>query len=148
MKKLLLLTLTLTLFISCAEKEKTKEEKMRENIEAKLKPTMKDPASYEFVSMNIKKTFSVAERKKTVNEEQLNKIRELNKDVPSPDLLNQIETEYAFLQKQTDENKDATYYVDFVAKGTNSFGGVIQNKYSATVVNDDNLTVVGLSGND
>ena len=147
MKKLLL-TLTLTLFISCGEKEKTKEEKMRENIEAKLKPTMKDPASYEFVSMNIRKTFSVAERKKTVNEEQLKQIRELNKDVPSPDLLNQIETEYAFLQKQTDENKDATYYVDFVAKGTNSFGGVIQNKYSATVVNDDNLTVVGLSGND
>jgi len=148
MKKLLLLSLTLALFISCGEKEKTKEEKMRENIEAKLKPTMKDPASYEFVSMNIKKTISVAERKKTVNEEKLNEIRELNKDLSSPDLLNQIETEYTFLKNQTDENKDATYYVDFIAKGTNSFGGVIQNKYSATVVNDDNLTVVGLSGND
>lgn len=148
MKKLLLFTLSLTLFISCGEKEKTKEEKMRENIEAKLKPTMKDPASYEFVSMSIKKTFSVAERKETMNEEYLNKVRELNEQLPSPELLNQAETEYAFLQKQTDENKDAVYYVDFVAKGTNSFGGVIQNKYSATVVNDDNLTVVSLSGND
>lgn len=67
MRKLLIL-LTLTLFISCGEKEKTKEEKMRKNIEAKLKSTMKDPASYEFVSMNIRETFSVAERKKTVNE--------------------------------------------------------------------------------
>lgn len=148
MKKLLLFTLSLTLFISCGEKEKTKEEKMRENIEAKLKPTMKDPASYEFVSMSIKKTFSVAERKETMNEEHLNKVRELNEQLPSPELLNQAETEYAFLQKQTDENKDAVYYVDFVAKGTNSFGGVIQNKYSATVVNDDDLTVVSLSGND
>ena len=148
MKKLSLVILTLTVFVSCAEKEKTKEEKIRENIEEKLKSIMKDPASYEFVSMSINKTFSVAERKKTVSEEQLKKIRELNKDVPSPDLLNQIETEYAFLQKQVDENKDAIYYVDFVAKGTNSFGGVIQNKYSATVVNDDNLTVVGLSRND
>ena len=148
MKKLSLVILTLTVFVSCAEKEKRKEEKIRENIEEKLKSIMKDPASYEFVSMSINKTFSVAERKKTVSEEQLKKIRELNKDVPSPDLLNQIETEYAFLQKQVDENKDAIYYVDFVAKGTNSFGGVIQNKYSATVVNDDNLTVVGLSRND
>src|SRR5690554_3139731 len=118
MKKLLLLTLTLTLFISCAEKEKTKEERIRENIEAKLKPTMKDPASYEFVSMNIKKTISVAERKKTMNEEHLKEVRELNEQLPSPELLNQAETENAFLEKQTDENKDAVYYVDFVAKGT------------------------------
>jgi hypothetical protein len=148
MKKFLLVVITLTMLISCGEKEKTKEEKMRENIEAKLKPTMKDPASYEFVSMNIKKTFSVAERKKTMNEEYLNKVRELNNDLPSPDLLYQAETEYAFLQKQTDENKEATYYVDFVAKGTNSYGGVIQSKYSATVLNDDNLTVFRVSGND
>ncbi len=148
MKNLLLFTLTLTLFISCGEKEKTKEDKMRDNIEAKLKPTLKDPASYEFVSMNIKNTISVAERKKTMNEEHLNKVRELNEELPSPELLNQAETEYAFLQKQTDENKDAVYYVDFIAKGTNSFGGIIQNKYSATIVNDDNLTVVGLSRND
>ena len=144
MKKFLLLLITITIFISCGEKEKTKDEKIRENIEAKLKPTMKDPASYEFVSMNIKKTFSVAERKKTVNEKQLQKVRELNEQMPSPDLLNQVETEYSFLQNQTDENKDAVYYIDFVAKGTNSYGGVIQNKYSATVVNDDNLTVVGI----
>ncbi|MFA5299512.1 MAG: hypothetical protein WC389_15085 [Lutibacter sp.] len=148
MKKLLLLLLTLTILTSCGEKEKTKEEKMRENIEAKLKPSMKNPASYEFVSMNIKKTFSVAERSKTVNEEQLNKVRELNKELPSPDLLNQIETEYAYLQKQTDENKDAVYYVDFVAKGTNSYGGIIQSNYSATVINDDDFTVVGLKSMD
>ena len=148
MKKILLVSLTVILFISCAEKEKTKEERMRENIEAKLKPTMKDPASYEFVSMNIKKTFTVAERKNTVNKVHLDKVREVNKELPSPDLLFQAETEYAFLQKQTDENKEATYYVDFVAKGTNSFGGVIQNKYSTTVLNDENLTVFRISGND
>ncbi|MAP55123.1 MAG: hypothetical protein CL605_09495 [Altibacter sp.] len=148
MKKILLLSSTLILFISCAEKVKTKEERIRENIEAKLKPTMKDPASYEFVSMNINKTITVVERKKTMNEEYLNKVRELNEQLPSSDLLNQAETEYAFLQEQTDENKEAVYYVDFVAKGTNSFGGVVQNKYSATVLNDENLTVFRVSGND
>jgi hypothetical protein len=148
MKNLLLFTLTLTLLISCGEKEKTKEDKIRDNIEAKLKPSLKDPASYEFVSMNIKNTISVSERKKTMNEEHLNKVRELNKELPSPELLNQAEIEYAFLKEQTDENKDAVYYVDFIAKGTNSFGGVIQNKYSATIVNDDSLTVVGLSRNE
>ena len=51
-------------------------------------------------------------------------------------------------QKQTDENKEAVYYVDFVAKGTNSFGGIIQSKYSATVLNDENLTVLSISKND
>jgi hypothetical protein len=144
MIKIYLVSLTLLMFISCAE---NKEEKMRENIEAKLKPTMKDPASYEFVSMNIIKTITVAERKKTVNEESLNRVRELDKELPSPDLLYQLETEYAFLQRQADENKEATYYVDFIAKGTNSFGGVIQNKYSATVLNDENLTVFTVSEN-
>lgn len=143
MKKLLLFTLFLTLLIACGEKEK--EEKMREIIEAKFKPTMKNPASYEFVSMNIEKTISVAERKKTINEEYLNKVRILNRGLlPMPELLNEAEIENAFLQKQTDENKDAVYYVDFIAKGTNSYGAVIQHKYSARVLNDDNLTVLNI----
>jgi hypothetical protein len=148
MKNILLLLLTFTLITSCNQKGKTKEEKIRENIEAKLKPTFKDPASYEFVSMSIKKTFSVAERKQNVNEEQLENVRKLNEQLPSEDLLNQIETEFGFLKRQTDDNKDAVYYVDFVAKGTNSFGGIIQSNYSATVLNDENYTVVGLKSMD
>ena len=61
---------------------------------------------------------------------------------------NKIHDEITFLEKQTDENKEAVYYVDFVAKGTNSFGGIIQSKYSATVLNDENLTVLSISKND
>ena len=142
MKKIILIALSINLLmISCA---KTKEERIRENIEAKLKPLMKDPDSYKFVSMKIKKTFSVAERRKTVNDKYLKEVQDLNKTLPVPELLFQAETEYNFLKKQTDENKDATYYVDFVAKGTNSFGATIQSKYTATVVNDDSLTVVRL----
>ncbi len=141
MKKFILIALSINLiFISCVSKKKTKEERIRESIEAKLKPMMKDPDSYKFVSMKIKKRFSVAERRKTINDDFLASAKKLN----DPELLFQAETEYNFLKNQTDDNKDATYYVDFVAKGTNSFGATIQNTYSATVVNDDNLTVVHL----
>ena len=113
-----------------------------------LKEQLKNPDSFEFVSMNISKTFTVKERKQTTTLKSLNEIKEINKQLPSEDLLKHIETEYNFLEKQTDENKEAVYYVDFVAKGTNSFGGIIQSKYSATVLNDENLTVLSISKND
>jgi hypothetical protein len=56
MKSLFLSLLTLTLMTSCSET--SKEDRMRENIEAILIPELNDPSSYEFVSMNINKTFS------------------------------------------------------------------------------------------
>ena len=144
MKKILIAVLCFVTLISCEKKD----EKMKENITLKLKEQLKNPDSFEFVSMNISKTFSVKERKETTTKESLEKIREINNQIPSEDLLKHIETEYDFLEKQTDENKEAVYYVDFVAKGTNSFGGIIQSKYSATVLNDENLTVLSISKND
>lgn len=144
MKKVLIAVLCFVTLISCEKKE----DKMKENITSKLKEQLKNPDSFEFVSMNVSKTFTVKERKETTTKESLDNIREINKQLPSEDLLKHIETEYNFLEKQTDENKEAVYYVDFVAKGTNSFGGIIQSKYSATVLNDDNLTVLSISKND
>ncbi|RTY80625.1 hypothetical protein EKL97_10165 [Flavobacterium sp. LS1P28] len=144
MKKVLIAVLCFVTLISCEKKD----EKMKENFTLKLKEQLKNPDSFEFVSMNISKTFTVKERKKTTTLESLNEIREINKQLPSEDLLKHIETEYNFLEKQTDENKEAVYYVDFIAKGTNSFGGIIQSKYSATVLNDENLTVLSISKND
>jgi len=38
--------------------------------------------------------------------------------------------------------REAVYYVDFVARGSNKFGAIIKGKYSATVLNDENRTVV------
>ncbi|WP_070786781.1 hypothetical protein [Flavobacterium crassostreae] len=144
MKKVLIAIFCFATLVSCEKKE----DKMKENITLKLKEQLKNPDSFEFVSMNISKTFTVKERKQTTTLKSLNEIKEINKQLPSEDLLKHIETEYNFLEKQTDENKEAVYYVDFVAKGTNSFGGIIQSKYSATVLNDENLTVLSISKND
>ncbi|WP_343330418.1 hypothetical protein [Polaribacter staleyi] len=147
MKKILLLCLTLIIMTSC-KNEVNKDEIIKENIGNKLKEQLKNPDSYEFVSMNLTNSFTVKKRKETTTKADLEKIRELNKSVPSPNLLNSMETEYSFLEKQTDENKTALYRYDFVAKGTNSFGGVIQSKYSANVLNDENFTVLSISKND
>ncbi|MEO0508143.1 MAG: hypothetical protein AAF090_18450 [Bacteroidota bacterium] len=145
MKKLALFLLTISLAISCNPKEElTKEEKIQKSIEAKLKPLMKDSASYEFVSMSISRTFSVSERREVINQNKLEEVEALDKKLPSPALVKQVETELSFLQEQRDETKEATYYVDFTAKGSNSFGGVVTSTYSATVINDEKLTVVGL----
>ncbi len=147
MKKTLVLFLGLSFIISCSEKEKTKEEKIKESITSKLKEKMKDPASFKFVNMNIKETFSVKNRKETINAGYLDKVRKLNEKMASPVLLKNAETEYTFLQQQTDEYKDAVYRIDFTAKGSNSFGGIIQSNYSVTVINDDSLTVLNVSKN-
>ena len=147
MKKILLVCLAFTVLISC-EKEKSKEEIIKEKIATKLKTKLKNPDSYEFVSMDLAESFTVKERRKVSTQESLEEIREINKTLPSPDLLKRMETEYNFLKNQTDENKTALYRYDFVAKGTNSFGGIIQSKYSVDVLNDENYTVLNVSKND
>ena len=56
-------------------------------------------------------------------------------------LTYQTQKEYDFIQKTPKDDDEVTYYVQFIAKGTNSFGAIIQTTYSATVLNDENLTV-------
>lgn len=130
------------------KKEITKDEIIKLNIANKLKQRLKNPDSYEFVSLNLAKSFTVKERKKTITKKDLEQLRELNKTISSPDLLNRMEVEYSFLEKQRDVNKIALYRYDFIAKGTNSLGGIIQSKYSADVLNDNNYTALSISKND
>lgn len=128
--------------------EITKDEIIKLNIENKLKQRLKNPDSYEFVSLNLAKSFTVKERKETITKKDLEELRELNKTISSSDLLNRMEVEYSFLEKQRDVNKIALYRYDFIAKGTNSLGGIIQSKYSADVLNDNNYTALSISKND
>ncbi|MDN3643748.1 hypothetical protein QWY87_13610 [Lutimonas halocynthiae] len=134
MKKVAIVFISILFFTSC---QKSPEEKMKENITLELKQIMNDPSTFEFVSMEIKKTIKAGERKKTMNEAQLKRFTELG----MTDLINQSKQEIPFL-KNLDDDYDAVFYVDFVARGSNKFGGIITNKYSATVLNDENRTVV------
>lgn len=150
MKKAILLFLTFAV-IGCGQtkgkketKTLSKNDKIKSNIEAKLKPKLKNPDSYEFVDMEISKTFSVAKRKEIIDKEHVNEVRKLTEEMENSDLRNQAEAEYKFLSNCENPHKDAVYYVDFTAKGSNSFGGTIQNTYFAVVLNDKNKTVVNL----
>lgn len=131
---LILLTIFFTL-ISC----ETKQDIIKENITETLKEKMNNPDSFQFVSMNIKKTISVGERKEVITAE---KLKEVYGTLGDSKLFKQYQTEFKFLQKQTDDNKDAVYYVDFVVRGENSYGAIIKKEYTATVLNDEEYTVV------
>lgn len=162
MQPKLLLFLTFIALISCKKeaeivekKEKTKKEIIitkKEiiitNIGNKLKERLKNPDSYKFVSIDSANSYSVKERRQKITKATLEEMRELNKTIPSPELLSRMETEFFFLEKQTDENKIAIYRYNFIAKGTNSYGGTIQTKYSADVLNDENYTALSVSKND
>ncbi len=105
---------------------------------------MKDPDSFEFVSMKIRDTADVKTRKRIITKEKVEELKAMT--IPAAKkTADSYQAEYDFLENQTDENKDAIYFVDFVAKGTNSFGAKIQSTYRATVLNDDNSTVASLS---
>ncbi len=134
MKKLLIYTSAFILLVSCTQ---TKEEKMQENITNKLLQLMDDPSTFQFVSMDINKTFTVGERKKIINEEYLKEVTELG----MTDAIEQANIEIEFL-KYKDDNMEGVFYVRFVARGSNKFGTIIKTKYTATVLNDDNRTVV------
>lgn len=145
MKKLLFTLFAATVLLTSCE---NKEDKIKENITAKLKERMKDPDSFEFVSMAVRDTAKVKERKEIITAEEVAELKAIPAEVEgAAQLAESFETEHNFLKKQTDDNKDAIYFVDFVAKGTNTFGAKIQGKYQATVLNDENFTVVSLSGN-
>ena len=133
-KLLIVLFLSLTI-LSC----KDKQEIIKDNITTVLKEKMNNPDSFQFVSMKIKKTITVGERKKIMTSEKLKEVYDL---MGESELYNQYKTEFEFLQKQNEDNKEAVYYVDFIARGENGFGAIIKNEYSATVLNDENLTVV------
>ncbi len=137
MKKILLIILTTSFLLSCKSEEEKKSDKMQLAITNKLKESMKNPDSFEFVSMKITDIFTKKQRSEIINIESLNKIKELGVE----SLIFQTQKEYDFIQKTPNDKDEVTYYVEFIAKGTNSFGATIQTTYSATVLNDNDFTV-------
>lgn len=93
--------------------------------------------------MNVKKTIKAGERKEVMNEKRISDLNEFSG--PGSDevsgMIEQTKIEIEFL-KHLDDNYDAVLYVDFVARGSNQYGAIVKNNYSATVLNDENRTVV------
>ena len=92
--------------------------------------------------MNISKKFTAKERREIINEESLARAKNVGGDT-----YEQYKTEFEFL-KSLDDNEEAVYYIDFTAKGTNSFGATIQTNFSATVINNDEYSIVNLKKKD
>jgi len=144
MKKLLFgLLLSMTLF-SCSNNEN----KIKESITNKIKENLKNPDSFEFVSMVIKTKVSVEDVKKRINLKSLNEFKKLINESSSQenkDFLAQLEKNYNFIENYKGDKNEAEYYVTFVAKGTNSYGAIIQSSYEALVLNDDDKTTLSVT---
>lgn len=144
MKKLLFgLLLSMTLF-SCFNNEN----KIKESITNKIKENLKNPDSFEFVSMVIKTKVSVEDVKKRINLKSLNEFKKLINESSSQenkDFLAQLEKNYNFIENYKGDKNEAEYYVTFVAKGTNSYGAIIQSSYEALVLNDDDKTTLSVT---
>jgi hypothetical protein len=137
MKKLLSLFLITFVLISC---NKNVDSLLKEKITQKIKPTFKNPDSFEFVSLEYK-TENVKTRKPKITKE---KIESLIGNEFGVELMERMKKEKLFLDKQTDENVVAVYLVKFIAKGTNSFGAIIQNEYNVEVLNDEEFSILSL----
>ncbi len=149
MNNLTIITIILlSTLISCGKSETIKEpktftklENMQKSITDALLIDMNDPSTFEFVSIEVYKTFTVGERKEVINEEKLKRILEL--DQGGELMIPQVTQEIVFLSDKED-NIEAVYYVRFKARGSNKFGGIVLSTYSAVVLNDKDLTVVNL----
>lgn len=133
----------MTLF-SCSNNEG----KMKESITIKIKENLKNPDSFEFVSMNIKTNISVDEVKKRINLESLNEFKKLinaESSQEDKDFLAQLEKNYNFIENYTGPKNEAEYYVTFVSKGSNSYGAIIQSSYEAHVLNDEDKTTLSVT---
>ena len=146
--KYFVLILGLFLLISCSE---SKENKMYESIKTEFIKIMDDTSSYKFFNMKISKSISVGERKKVMNAQRLKELIDLRKNfaeigMDTDDIIaseKQLKIEMDFLKKKDDAD-EAVYYVDFVVQSSNKIDPIIKKEYSATVLNDEQLTVVHL----
>ncbi|MDP6921719.1 MAG: hypothetical protein QGH06_01980 [Lutibacter sp.] len=130
----LLFVFIIGILSACQNKERI----MEKNISVKLKEQIDNPHGFKFVSMQIEKTFSVAERKEIITEDKLLEVAHL---FGESDILNQYRTEFNFLQAQTDESSDAVYYVQCIIEEVND-QGTRTNIYDVTVLNDAHLSVM------
>ena len=131
MKKILFTILFTCILFSCQEKDLIKEKAI-----SKVKSQMKNPDSFEFVDYKVFKTQTFAEAKKML---QLTKKLIL---ITTGSEKDNYQKEYDFINSGTNENETAIYSVYLTAKGTNSFGAIIQSKYVVKILNNDSKDVV------
>lgn len=144
MKKIILVALSSFTLFSCSNDESI----MKESISTKIKEQLKNPDSFEFVSMEIKSKISLDTLKKRINKESINEYKELIKSRNNEEdkkFLEFLEKQYKFTQNFKGNNNEAAYYITFISKGTNSYGGVIQSSYEAFVLNDDDKTTLSVT---
>jgi hypothetical protein len=144
MKKIILVALLSFTLFSCSNDESI----MKESISTKIKEQLKNPDSFEFVSMEIKSKISLDTLKKRINKESINEYKELIKSRNNEEdkkFLEFLEKQYKFTQNFKGNNNEAAYYITFISKGTNSYGGVIQSSYEAFVLNDDDKTTLSVT---
>ncbi|MCW4469776.1 hypothetical protein OGH69_12420 [Flavobacterium sp. MFBS3-15] len=132
MKKILLLFAATTMLMSCG-----KDAAIQDKMEKEIKSRMKNPDSYEFVSFETKEvTFKEAKEGLPVTQAVI--------DVSEGEEKAMFQKEYDFVKAGTDDNAVAYYRAHLTAKGTNSFGAVIQSTYSAKVLNNDTQDIIDL----
>ncbi len=144
MKKAIFGILLSLIFISCSNSD----DKIKESISVKIKENLKVPDSFEFVSMKITSKISLDTLKKRVNLKSINEFKELIKDsedTSNKDFLKTMEKQFEFTENYKGNNSEAAYYVNFIAKGTNSFGAIIQSSYEAFVLNNDDKTTLSVT---
>jgi hypothetical protein len=144
MKKIILVAILSIALFSCSNEESI----MKESISTKIKEQLKNPDSFEFVSMEIKSKISLDTLKKRINKESINEYKELIKSRNNEEdkkFLEFLEKQYKFTQNFKGNNNEAAYYITFISKGTNSYGGVIQSSYEAFVLNDDDKTTLSVT---
>jgi hypothetical protein len=98
--------------------------------------------------MEIKSKISLDTLKKRINKESINEYKELIKSRNNEEdkkFLEFLEKQYKFTQNFKGNNNEAAYYITFISKGTNSYGGVIQSSYEAFVLNDDDKTTLSVT---
>jgi hypothetical protein len=128
------------IFISCKD---ASENPLQKSVIEKVKKTLVNPDSFEFVSYEIYQQMSVSEIKemyKNTNEDFLKQIEQVyGKD--SRDYF-EYEQVINFLKNQKDNDKIGMYYVKLVYKGTNIYGGIIQSTFNERILNDKNFTIL------
>jgi hypothetical protein len=143
MKKIVLGILMAISLFSCSN-----ESKIKESITNKIKENLKNPDSFEFVSIKISSKISLDTLKKRVNLKNLNEFKQLIKSDDSDEnkeFLAILQKEYDFTQVYKGDKNEAAYYVNFVSKGSNGYGAIIQSKYEAQVLNDDDKTTISVT---
>ena len=145
MKRIYFIFITSMLFVAC-ESVLTKHDKIHASIENKFLELGFDESRFEIVEMTISKTFTVNERRNIIDLDHLKGLEVVVDHFP--DLLKQARMEYNFLEGQNNGSKEATYYVDFLARVKDGSGKTDLKNYSAIILNDDKYSIVNIRGID